>query len=424
MPTVFLDHQSSTPVSPEVFEAMRPFLDRWPGNPSSLHQHGLRARDALAQARSQFAALIKTPSPEGIIFTSGGTEAVNLAVKGAAWAAQHRGKHIVLSAIEHPAVLNSVAFLETQGFTATRVAVDKNGLLEPDAIRRAIREDTILVCVHYANHDVGTIQPIEAISAVTRDRGVALFVDAVTAGGWLPIDVEAMGASLLSLSAHRFYGPKGVGVLYRHRGTRLTSLLSGGDQEQGRRAGTENVPAIVGGGVAAELARRHLGERCAHTGRLQRRLWEGLRAAVPHLALHGPDPGPGRLSTLLNVSAEFTEGEGQMLSLDMAGIAVASGTSCVSKAVKASPVLEAMGVDRALALASVLFSLGKDNTDSEIDFTVVTYARVVDRLRSMSPHWDEFQRGVIRALTPPGRTPEAGGLSSEPAAGTRSLPGA
>lgn len=395
MPSVFLDHQSSTPLLPEAWDAMQPYFLSSFGNPSSLHQHGIRARQAIQRARTQFAALVGASSPDEIIFTSGGTEAANLAMHGVAWAHQRRGKHLVVSAVEHPAILNAAAFLQKLGFSVTRVAVDQHGAVDPDRVRAALTGETILICVQHANHDIGTLQPIAEIGALAQERGVPLLVDAIASAGWLPLDVEKMGISLLSLTAHRFYGPKGVGVLYRHRRVSLTSLIHGGDQERGFRAGTENVPAIVGGGVAAEVALREMDKRREHVGPLQRRLWTGLKQAASHVALHGFEPGPRRIYTNLNVSAEFTEGEGQLLALDMAGVAVASGTSCVTRSLAPSPVLEAMGVDRAVALASVIFSLGKDNTDEEIDGAVAAYTKVVKRLRGMSTTWEEYQKGML-----------------------------
>ena len=403
MPTrsVYLDHQASTPVLPEVFEAMRPYFSEAFGSASSLHQHGLRARDALAKAREQFAALIHADSPEDIIFTSGGTESANLAVKGVAYASQRKGNHIITSTIEHPSVLNSIEFLEKQGFTATRIAVDSDGRVNPEHVRAALTDKTILICVHHANHDIGTIEPIREVGAIAAGKGIPLFVDTTASGGWLPIDVREMGAGLLSLSPHRFYGPKGVGVLYRHKRARLTSLIHGGVQEGGRRAGTENTPAIVGAGVAAELAQKELPERVAHTARLQKRLWDGLRTKVPYVKLNGPEPGLNRISTNLNLSIEFVEGEGVMLLCDVQGIALASGTSCVSKAIKVSPVLTAIGVDHALAQGAVILSLGKDNTDEEIDYVLETLPKVVAKLRGMSPMWDEFERGMVKSLIGP-----------------------
>lgn len=393
MRQVYFDHLASTPVLPEVFEAMRPwFLDHF-GSPSSLHRHGLKAREALAEARSQIAALIHAESPDDLCFTSGGTEAANLAVKGVAYAGQRRGRHLVVSATEHLAVLNSVAFLETQGFTSTRVAVDPEGRVDPAAVRAALTDQTILIAVHQANADLGAIQPIAEIGRLAAERGLPFFVDASATGGWLPIDVEAMGASLLSLAPHRFYGPKGVGVLYRHRRARLLSLQHGGAQEAGRRAGTENVPAIVGAGVAASLARRDLATRIAHTARLQQRLWSGLRERVTRVRLNGPQPGARRLSTSLNFSTEFVEGESQALRCDLHGIAVASGSGCVGKTLKMSHVLAAIGLDPALAQCNLILSLGQGNSDENVDYFLEVFPeKVVEPLRRMSPRWNEFTR--------------------------------
>lgn len=401
MRQVFLDHQSSTPVLPEVFEAMKPYFTETFGNPSSLHRHGLRARDALAKARTQFAALINAESPEDIIFTSGGTEAANLAVKGVAYANQRRGNHLVISGIDHPSVINSVEFLEKQGFTSTRVRVDREGMIDPESVRSVITDKTILISVQCANHDIGTIEPLEEIGRMAGEKGVSLFVDGVAAAGWFPMDVQALGISLLALSPSRFYGPKGVGVLYRNRRARLAGILHGGSQEGGWRAGTENVPAIVGGGLAAEIALREMPKRIAHVAELQRRFWAKLQAQTPYIRLNGPEPGPKRICTNLNVSAEFIEGEAQLLRLDLQGVAVAAGSSCVSKALKISPVLAAIGLDHSLAQASIIMTLGKDNTEEEIDFAAETFASVVANLRAISPMWDEFERGLIDSVVCP-----------------------
>jgi len=414
MGRIFLDHQATTPVLPEVFEAMEPFFTETFGSPTSLHQLGLRARDAMDRARGQGAALINAEASDDIIFTSGGTESANLAVKGTAYAGQRRGNHIVLSEIEHPSVMDSVEFLKKHGFTSTRVKVDAEGFVDPEDVRAAITEQTILVCVHHVNHDIGTIEPLRQIAEITAEKGIPLFADAVASGGWLPIDVQAMGVRLLSLSPHRFYGPKGVGVLYRHRRARLDGLLHGGVQERGLRAGSENVPAIVGAGVAAEIAARELPRRRAHTAGLQKRLWEGIRDTVPYVKLNGPEPGPGRITTNLNISAEFIEGEGLALMLDVQGVAVASGPSCVNKSLKVSPVLVAIGLDHSLAQGNVILSLGRDNTAEEIERAIDTLAKVAVRLRSLSPTWDEFQRGRVNSLISPRKN---GAPSPEPAAG-------
>jgi cysteine desulfurase len=400
-PKIYLDHQASTPVLPEVLEAMRPWFAEAFGSPSSIHQHGLRARDALEKARSQVAAFINAELPEDIIFTSGATESANLAVKGTAFANQRRGKHIVLTVIEHPAVANSVEFLQALGFTSTLVKVDREGFVDPHEIRSVLRDDTILICIQHANHDIGTIEPVRGITEALAERGIPVFVDASASGGWVPVDVQAMGAALLSLAPHRFYGPKGVGILYRNRRARLTPLIHGGVQEGNRRAGTENVPAIVGAGMAAEIATRGLQQRAAHTAKLQERLWQQLSKNIPHIKLNGPPPGASRLSTNLNISIEFVEGEGVALMADVQGIAVASGAACVSKALKVSPVLTAIGLEHSLAQGNIIISFGKDNTEGEIDQVATALPKLVDKLRSMSPVWDDFQKGLVVSLIRP-----------------------
>jgi cysteine desulfurase len=395
---VYFDHQSATPVLPEVFEAMRPFFSEAFGNPGSLHRYGVQARDALAKARAQVAGLIHAEWDEEIIFTSGATEAANLAVKGVAYASQRRGRHLVASAIEHPAVLTSLEFLETQGFACTRVPVGPEGLVDPAAVRAALTEHTTLICVQHVNHEIGTIQPMREIAELADERGIPLFVDASAGGGWLPVDVQALGASLLSLAPHRFYGPKGAGVLYRSRRARLASLIHGGTQEGGRRAGTENVPAIVGAGLAAEIAQRELAQRMANTARLQKQLWEGLHAQVPYVQLNGPPPGPQRLGANLNFSTEFVEGEGLALLCDVHGIAVASGSACVSKALKISPVLAAIGLAPSLAQANLLLSLGRENTGEDVTYFLETFPKLAAKLRGMSPIWEEFQQGAVASV--------------------------
>jgi cysteine desulfurase len=420
MRNVYLDHQASTPVLPEVFDAMRPYFTEAFGNPSSLHQHGLRVRDALKKSRQQMAALINADSEEEIFFTSDGTESSNLAIKGVAYANERKGKHLVICATEHPSVMNSVEFLEKQGWTCSRIAVDKEGSIDLAALKAAITPQTVLVAVHHVNHDIGTIQPVKEVGKICGEASVPLYVDCEASAGWLPIDVKSWGAALVSFSPHRFYGPKGIGVLYRNKKARLVSIIHGGVQEGGRRAGTENVPAIVGGGVAAEVALTQLSARIAHTARLQHRLWDGLKAKVPFIKLNGPEPGPKRVSTNLNISTEFIEGEGQLLLCDLNGIAVASGSSCVSKSLKISHVLAAIGLDHALAQGNIIMSLGKDNTDEDVDYTVETFAKIVVKLRGMSPMWDEFERGVIDSvIAPTGRgksfTEHAASVSGKPA---------
>jgi len=401
MRQVYLDHQSATPLLPEAFEAMRPYFTEFYGNASSLHQHGLRVRDALKKARQQMAALIHAESEEEIFFTSDGTESANLAIKGVAYANERKGKHLVISATEHPSVVNSVEFLEKQGWTCTRVPVDREGRVDLTALEAAITPQTVLVALHHVNHDIGTIQPVVEAGKICAKAGVPLYVDCEASAGWLPIDVREFGAALVSFSPHRFYGPKGVGVLYRNKRARIVSILHGGVQEGGRRAGTENIPAIVGAGVAAEVAARELPQWRAHTAVLQRHLWDGLSRDIPFIKLNGPLPGPDRVSTNINISTEFIEGEGQLLLCDLNGIAVASGSSCVSKSLKISHVLSAIGLDHALAQGNLILTLGKDNSEADVDYVVETFVRIVTKLRGMSPMWDEFERGVIDSVIAP-----------------------
>ncbi len=384
MRQVYFDHQAATPVLPEVLEAMRPFFAECYGNPSSLHRHGLRARDALDKARAQAAAFLHAESPDEIIFVSDGTEAANLAVKGTAWASRESRPHLIVSQIEHPAVLASAEFLESQGAACARVSVDAEGMIDPENIRAAITDRTILIAAHHVNHEIGVIEPVAAIGALARERGLPFYVDAEASAGWLPLNVREIGASLLSFSPHRFGGPKGVGVLYKNRRARLAALLHGGAQEDGRRAGVENVAAIVGAGVAVEIAQREMEQCRQRCARLQRRLWDGLQAAVPGLKLNGPGPGPRRHPANLNFSAEFIEGESQLLLCDMRGIAVASGSACAGGGGRNSHVLEAIGVPPALARGSLLLSLGPGNTDSDVDYFLAAYPEVVAKLRALS----------------------------------------
>ncbi|MBX7157184.1 MAG: cysteine desulfurase [Verrucomicrobiae bacterium] len=383
---VYLDHEASTPVLPEVVNAMQHYFSEKFGSPSSLHRDGLRVREAIQQARKQVAELVGATSHEEIYFTSNGTEAVNWALKGFAWANRHRGNHIIISSVEHPAVMGSVAFLERHGFEITKVQVDKEGFISLDEIEKAIRKETILIGTHLVNHDIGTRQLLAGgdFSKKLAERKIVFFCDAVAAAGWVPIEVEKIGCHLLSLSPHRFYGPKGVGVLYAQRGTKLEPLLHGGMQEQGKRAGMENVPAIVGAGVASEIARRDLSQRQSHVERLQKYLDEKISQTMSQVHLIGPKVGEKRAPHLLNYAAEGTEGEAQMLALDLQGIAVTSGTMCASREMRVSPVLKAIGLDLALAQGSIVLSLGKDNTREEIDYFVEVYGKIVKRFREMS----------------------------------------
>ena len=418
--SVYLDHQATTPLLEEALQAMLPYFREAYGSPSSLHRYGLQVREGLAEARHRIAAMINAESEEDLIFTSGGTESANLALKGFADANHRKGNHFVISAIEHPSVMNSIEYLVKNGFQVTTVPVDAVGRINPDDIRNAITDKTILVALHLVNHDIGTIQPIKDIGRITAEKGVTLYVDGTAAAGWLPIDVRDLGVQLLTFSPHRFYGPKGVGVLYRNRKARVTSHIHGGVQEGGRRAGTENVPAIIGAGVAAEVAVRELEKRMVHVAMLQKRLYDGLWKNIQYIKLNGPEPGPLRVCNQLNLSTEFIEGEGQLLLLDYQGIAVASGSSCVSKSLKVSHVLSAIHLDHALAQGNIIMSLGKDNSIEDVDYVVDTFPKIVHKLRNMSPMWKEFEEGVIDSvINPTGRgksfTQHAAELSGKPA---------
>lgn len=383
MPNVYLDHAASTPMRPEVLEAMLPFFRTEFGNPQSLHDHGDAPREAVERAREQVAALIGAQAKE-IYFTASGTEANNMALKGVAFANQQSGKHIVISAIEHHSVLNSARTLEKLGFEITVVPVDEDGLVNPKAVADAVRDDTVLVSIIHASNEIGTIQPIAEIARLVKERKRRIYVhtDAVQTAGTIPVDVEELGVDLLSLAGSAFYGPKGAGALYVRRGVRLMSLIDGGIQEKGRRAGTENVPAIVGLGVAAELARDEMGDRVKRVTKLRDRLIEGL-TSVDHVYLTGHPTQ--RLPGLVSVVVEYVEGEAMLLLLNANGIAASSGSTCTSRALKASHVLTAIGTEVALAQGSLVFSLGEENTEADVDHVLDVFPKIVGRLREMSP---------------------------------------
>ena len=369
---VYLDHLSGTPLASEVREAMRPFFEE--------HTHGLAAREAIASARGQCAQLIGG-TPEEILFTSSGTEANNLAVKGTALAQRSRGNHIVLSNIEHPSINQSIAWLEENGFTATRVPVDEVGRVSPEAIATAITDKTILIATHHASHDLGTLQDIPTIGAIAAERSIPFLVDATASGGWLSVDVVAANISLFTLAPHRFGGPQGAGVLFRNRRTPLAPIIHGGAQEDDLRAGTENIAAIVGTGAAAALPP-------VDVSALQQQLHAGLMKTLQPIRLNGAELGTGRLPSHLNYSIEGIEGEGLALALDLQGIAIASGAACVTKNLAVPPALTAIGLDAALTKGNVLLSLGRDTTAADIDHVLEVIPKQVAKLRSLSPAWD------------------------------------
>ena len=382
---IYLDHLTTTPPLPEVIDAMQPWLGERFGTAGALYQLGLDARDAMDEARSRLAKLVNAADTEEIIFTSGGTEAVNLAVKGAALANRRFGKHIITTPIEHPAALGSITWLEGQGFECTQLPVDSQGMVDPAALGQALRDDTALVCLHHASHDLGTVQPIAALAKLTRQKGVPLFVDATLSGGWLPLDVQQLGADLVALAPHRFHGPKGVGVLYRQRRTQIEPLIHGGVQENDLRAGTENIPAIVGAGVAADRAAVNLDNRMDRAGALQRKLLDGIREGMDEIHLNGPEPGEHRLPHHLSLSTANVEGEGQALAMDLRGVAIHAGAACTTKSMQVPPALAAIGLDADLARGTTLWGIGEGTTEAEITGAIKIFADVTTKLRAMSP---------------------------------------
>jgi cysteine desulfurase len=392
MKQVYLDNAATTPILPAVRDAMLPFLSEKFGNPSCLHDWGDAAREGLETAREHTAALIGG-SPEEIIFTGSGTESNNLAIKGLAQAQIKKGKHIVISAIEHFSVLHSARTMEKMGFELTLVPVNKYGVVDPEDVRKAIRKDTALVSIMQANGEVGSIQPIAEIGKISKEAGVVFHTDAVATAGTIPVDVKELGVDALSLSSNQFYGPKGVGALWVRRGTRPPiPILDGGVQEGGRRAGTENVAAIVGLGKAAELAKNEMSERNKMLVKLRDKLLKGLPAKIPQTIVTGHPTNriPGNASFCV----EFIEGESMLMLLNAQGVAVTSGSACTSRALKASHVLIAMGLTHAVAQGSLLFSFGIENEEQDVDYVLEILPPIVDRLRQMSPLYDKFLKSA------------------------------
>ena len=385
MKRIYFDHNATTPVHPDVKATMLPYYEALFGNASSVHSYGREAREAIDNAREQVAMLIGAKSPTEIVFTSGGTESDNHAVKGTAYYNLYRdkGNHIIISPLEHHAVTNTCEYLAKRGFEVTYLKVNKCGEIDLNHLSDSIRNTTMLISVMYANNEMGTIQPLAEVGKIAKERGVLFHTDAVQAVGKIPVDVNELGVDMLSLSAHKIYGPKGIGVLYIRRGVRIDSLIHGGHHERNRRAGTENVPNIVGLGKASELAERQLGSEGERLWELTEKLRTGLQERLDSVHQNGhPEK---RLPNTLNLSFEFIEGEGLILNLDMMGICVSTGSACTSGSLEPSHVLTSMGISPELAHGSVRFSLGGGNTEEEIDYTLETIPPIVNRLRSMSP---------------------------------------
>jgi cysteine desulfurase len=377
---VYLDHNASTPVHPEVVAEMMPYFEEVFGNPSSVHGFGRAAREGVDTARERIARFLGT-NPEEIVFTSGGTESDNLGVKGLAWA-QGRG-HIITSRVEHHAVLRTCHWLESQGFAVTYLPVDQYGMVDPDDLRRALRHDTIAVSIMHANSEVGTIQPVAAIGAITRERGIPFHVDAVQTLGKIPFDVHALGIDVMSFSSHKIYGPKGVAGLYIRKGTRMVTVQHGGDHERRRRAGTENVPGIIGFGKAVEVRGREMQAEAERVRALRDRLWAGINARVDEARLNGHPTE--RLPGTNNIMFRHVESESIVLGLDLKGVAVSAGSACTSGHVEPSHVLVAMGVSLDWAMGAVRFSLGRSTTAEDIDYVVECAEPIVRRLRQAMP---------------------------------------
>jgi cysteine desulfurase len=377
---VYLDHNASTPVHPEVVAEMTPYFTEVFGNPSSVHGFGRDARTGVDGARERIAGFLKVP-PDQVVFTSGGTESDNFGVKGLALA---RGRgHLITSRIEHHAVLRTVQALEAQGFTATYLPVDAYGRVDPDDVRKTIRPDTVAISVMHANSEVGTIQPVAEIGRIAREHGVAFHVDAVQTFGKVPIDVDAMGIDLLSFSAHKIYGPKGVAGLFIRKGTKMVSIQHGGEHERRRRAGTENVPGIVGFGKAVEVRARDMHEEAVRVTALRDRLWNGIAARVPDVRLNGHPTE--RLPGTASICYRHVESESIVLGLDLRGIAVSAGSACTAGNVEPSYVLVAMGVPLDWAMGAVRSSLGRSTTAEDIDYVIESVAPLVTKLRQAVP---------------------------------------
>ncbi|MFH1995769.1 MAG: cysteine desulfurase NifS [Candidatus Omnitrophota bacterium] len=383
MKYIYLDNNATTEMRKEVLDAMIPYLSEHYGNPSSVHRPGRKTHAAIDEARASVRGLIAAERDDEIYFTSGGTESNNLAIKGVAHALRARGTHIITSSVEHYSVLNACKFLEGEGFRVTYVPVDRYGCVDPKQVTKAITDQTILISVIFANNEVGTIEPIGEIGCIAKERGIAFHTDAVQAAGKIPIDVARLNIDLLSVSAHKFYGPKGSGALYIKKKTSITPLSHGGHHERNMRAGTENVAGIVGLAVAAALANEKLAVDAEKTRRLRDLFEQGVLEKIPNVAVHGhPEK---RLPNTSNISFRFVENESVILNLDIEGIAVSSGSACTSGSLETSHVLQSMGIPPDEAGSAVRFSLGRHTGEGEIQHLLNTLPGIIERLRDMSP---------------------------------------
>ena len=379
---IYLDYAATTPTDPEVVKAMSSYITDKFGNPSSIHSFGQEVKAAIEEAREKIASLLEAKQEE-IIFTSGGTESNNCALKGVAYARSSKGNHIITSSIEHHAVIEPCKFLEKNGFVVTYLGVDKDGLVNPEEVKKAITPKTILISVMHANNEIGTIEPVAEIGRIAREHDIYFHTDAVQTFGHLPINVDEFNVDLLSMSAHKLCGPKGVGALYVRKGTRMVSFMHGGEQERRRRGSTENVPGIVGFGKAVEIAQDSMNEEAKKLSILRDKLIKGISEKIEHVHLNG-HPAK-RLPNNVDVSIEFVEGESLLLNLDMEGIAASTGSACSSSSLEPSHVLLALGLSHELAHGSLRFTLGRYTEEEEIDYVLEILPAIVGKLRSMSP---------------------------------------
>jgi cysteine desulfurase len=392
MKKVYLDYNATTPVHPEVLKEMLPYYEEKFGNPSSLHQFGRTTRAAIDTAREKIASFIGA-QPSEIVFTSGGTESANFAISGVANAYREKGTTIITSSVEHHAVLNPCRALEFQGFKVIYLPVDKYGFVNLEELKKVLNKEVILVTIMHGNNEVGTLQPISEIGEIIREyrtsnptQKIFFHSDAVQTFGKVPINVDILGVDLLSFSAHKIYGPKGIGGLYIRKGTKLQPLILGGHHEGNRRAGTENVPGIVGFGKAVEIMEKSLESERRRLTALRNKLWQGLKEKIKDIVLNGPpEDSPLRLPNTLSVCFKFVEGESVILNLDLQGVAVSSGSACTSGSLEPSHVLKAMGVEPAIAQGSIRFSLGKDTSPEDIEYVLKVLPEIISRLRAMSP---------------------------------------
>jgi cysteine desulfurase len=382
MKRIYMDYAATTPVRKEVLDEMLPFFSVTFGNPSSLHTYGQGAKKAMEEAREKVASAIGA-TPDEVIFTSGGTESDNFAVKGVALAKEEKGRHIITSAIEHHAVLESCRFLEKKGYEITRLPVDSKGIVDLDDLKRAIKKETVLISIMHGNNEIGTIQPINEIGSIAKERGIIFHTDAVQTLGRLPLNVDAINVDLLSASGHKFYGPKGVGFIYIRKGTRITPFMHGGEQERGRRASTHNVPGIIGLGKAAELAVLDLDKETARITALRDKLIKGILDNIPDTRLNGHPTK--RLSNNVHLSIDYVEGESLLLYLDMEGIACSTGSACSSANLAPSHVLTAIGVSPDTPYGALRFTLGRQTTEEDVNFVIEILPGIVEKLREMSP---------------------------------------